>query len=113
MNFKGMNSLQFPQHGLYRLRLSISCSYLTEEFTRMQKNVFSVTDKINVLPASVEKQLLIYAGVNLFYCHEVMTDFCIGSIPDVLSAANHFAEFFDDIPVVIPVEFIAVSPDIE
>lgn len=42
-----------------------------------------------------------------------MADLCIGSIPDIFPAACHFAEFFYHIPVLIPVKFIAVSPDIE
>ena len=44
---------------------------------------------------------------------DVLEDLDVGCVPDVLSAAHILGEFFDDVPVVVALELIGVSPDVE
>ena len=43
----------------------------------------------------------------------VLVDLHVGGVPDVVAAAHALAEGFDAVPVVVGVELVGVSPDIE
>ena len=43
----------------------------------------------------------------------VVVNFDVGGVPDVLFVGNFFGEGFDSVPVVLLVEFVGVTPDVE
>ena len=56
---------------------------------------------------------IVYAGLEGLVGFDVVVNFDVGSVPDIVPAAGVGGEFFDDIPVVIVVEFVAVAPEVE
>ena len=44
---------------------------------------------------------------------DIIVDIYICSVPDILLTADIFAEFLDNVPIVISFEFIGVTPEIK
>ena len=74
---------------------------------------FAAMHEPNVGDGGVVNHFAVCADDEGFVGFDVVIDLDVGGVPDVLFAADVLGEALDDVPVVVVVKLVAVTPDVE